>query len=157
MKNIKILLAEQNSFDEVKKITQHTIREIYPKYYPSGAVQFFCEHHCDENILKDILDGKVYLLQSGSQVFATVTVNNNNINRLFVLPEHQHKGYGKLLLDFAENMVAEKYDSVVIDASFSAKKIYKNRGYDEIEYNVIETDNGDYLCYDVMKKDLKRV
>ncbi len=107
--------------------------------------------------MKDILDGKVYLLQSGSQIFATVTVSNNSINRLFVLPEHQHKGYGKLLLDFAENKVAEKYDSVVIDASFSAKKIYKNRGYKEIEYNVIETDNGDHLCYDIMKKDLKRV
>ena len=98
MKNIKILLAEQNSFDEVKKITQHTIREIYPKYYPSGAVQFFCEHHCDENIMKDILDGKVYLLQSGSQFFATVTVNNNNINStknflIIILPNIENNIY----------------------------------------------------------------
>ena len=25
------------------------------------------------------------------------------------------------------------------------------RGYKEIEYNMIETENGDYLCYDVMR------
>ena len=38
-----------------------------------------------------------------------------------------------------------------IDASFPAKRIYKLRGYKEIEYNMIETENGDYLCYDVMR------
>jgi len=37
-----------------------------------------------------------------------------------------------------------------MDASFPAKRIYKLRGYKEIEYNRIETENGDYLCYDVM-------
>ena len=102
--------------------------------------------------MKDILDNNVYLLQNGSQFLATVTVNNNNINRLFVLPEHQHKGYGKYLLDFAEEKIAKKYDSVIIDASFPAKKIYKRRGYIEMDYNIIETSDGDYLCYDVMTK-----
>ena len=37
------------------------------------------------------------------------------------------------------------------DASFPAKRIYKLRGYKEIGYNMIETENGDYLCYDVMR------
>ena len=149
---MQIILATKNDLEDVRNITQTTIKEIYPKYYPSGAVQFFGDHHCDEHIISDIAEGKVYLLQSGDQFVATVTVSDNNITRLFVLPEHQHKGYGKELLDFAEEKIAENFDAVVIDASFPAKQIYKKRGYIEIEYNVIETENGDHLCYDVMEK-----
>ena len=37
------------------------------------------------------------------------------------------------------------------DASFPAKRIYLKRGYKETEYNIIEADNGDCLCYDVMR------
>lgn len=155
MDSLQIIIAEQKNLKDVRTITQETIKTVYPKYYPKGAVQFFIKHHCDEHILKDIWDNNVYLLQNGSQFLATVTINNNNINRLFVLPEHQHKGYGKYLLDFAEEKIAEKYDSVIIDASFPAKKIYKRRGYIEMAYNIIETSDGDYLCYDVMTKNFK--
>ena len=151
---MRILLADQNNLDDVRNITQTTIRTVYPKYYPIGAVQFFCVHHCDEHIKHDISEGKVYLLKVEDQFVATVTVSGNSINRLFVLPEHQRKGYGKTLLDFAEGKIADSYDSVVLDASFPAKRIYKKRGYVETEYNIIETDNGDHLCYDVMKKSL---
>ena len=49
---MNIRIAEEKDFDDVKKITRETIMEIYPKYYPHGAVRFFAEHHSDENILK---------------------------------------------------------------------------------------------------------
>ena len=55
------------------------------------------------------------------------------------------------LLDFAEEKILEKFDHVQIDASFPAKRIYRKRGYKETEYNTVKTDNGDYLCYDVMR------
>ena len=44
--------------------------------------------------------------------------------------------------------------NVVLDASFPAKKIYIKRGYEPTEYNMIETENGDYLCFDVMEKSI---
>ena len=82
----------------------------------------------------------------------TVTVKNNEICRLFVYPDFQHKGYGKCLLDFAENEIFKKFDEIVLDASLPAKTIYQHRGYVESEYHQINVNNGDYLCYDVMKK-----
>ena len=42
--------------------------------------------------------------------------------------------------------------TVVLDASFPAIKIYIKRGYEPTEYNMIETENGDYLCFDVMEE-----
>ena len=146
--------ADENDFDAVKEITQKTIKEIYPKYYPEGAVRYFLDHHSDEKIGEDIKKGCVYLLESEGVAAGTVTVAGNGINRLFVLPLYQHKGYGRALMDYAEQKIASSYDAVVIDASLPAKSIYLKRGYKEIEYNKIKTSNGDYLCYDVMRLDL---
>ena len=37
----RIFMAKENDFETVKDITQTTIKLVYPKYYPEGAVQFF--------------------------------------------------------------------------------------------------------------------
>lgn len=148
--------AKQSDFKAVRYITQATIWSVYPKYYPAGAVQYFSAHHSDERIAEDIGNGIVYLLvDDGNQAAGTVTLRGNEICRLFVLPEQQHKGYGRALLAYAEKKAAENYDAAVIDVSLPAKRVYLKSGYREVEYHTIETDNGDYLCYDVMRKELK--
>ena len=146
--------AKATDLETVSCITQTTIRTVYPQYYPKGAVDFFSEWHSKEKILEDIREGYVYLLIDDGPV-ATVTVKENHINRLFVLPDKQRKGYGKKLIEFAEDKIAESYDDIIIDSSLSAKKIYLGRGYKEIEYHIVKTDNGDRLCYDVMRKIIK--
>ena len=152
---MEIDLASKQDFETVKMITQTTIIQIYPMYYPAGAVDFFLNHHSDEHIREDISKEIVYILNDGDVAVGTVTISEESINRLFVFPEYQHKGYGKALLDFAEEKVLESFDHVQIDASFPAKRIYKLRGYKEIKYNLIKTENGDYLCYDVMRLERK--
>ena len=148
---MEIVTAKKEDLEIVRKITRSIIKSIYPRYYPAGAVEFFLTHHSDEHIMTDISARKVFLLFETGVPVATVTVSANNINRLFVLPEYQHRGYGKILLDFAEKIILESYECVQIDASFPAKRIYLKRGYKEIEYNIIKTDNCDCLCYDVMR------
>lgn len=51
-------------------------------------------------------------------------------------------------------MISKTNKTVVLDASFPAKKIYIKRGYEPTEYNMIETENGDYLCFDVMEESI---
>lgn len=149
---MNIIKALPEDFDVVKSITTETITSIYPKYYPKGAVDFFLSHHSDENIKNDIASGIVYILIDEGKTVGTVTINKNDIGRLFVLPEYQKKGYGKALMDFSEKIISAKYNEICLSASLPAKQIYLKRGYKESEYNIIHTDNGDYLCYDYMKK-----
>ena len=149
---MNIRIANEFDFEYVKRITQTTIKAVYPKYYPSGAVQFFCDHHSDEKILEDIKANRVYLIENEENEVGTVTICGNEINRLFVLTKYQHMGYGRALMDFAEKMISKETDTVVLDASLPAKKIYLLRGYKETAYNMIKTDNGDYLCFDVMER-----
>lgn len=149
---MELIKADARTFEAVKRITQTTIDAVYPRFYPKGAVEFFKAHHSDERIRTDIDAGLVYLLRDEGAFVGTVTVKENEINRLFVLPECQRRGYGRFLLDFAEVEILRQYGEIVLDASLPAKRIYQARGYVETEYHQIKTENGDYLCYDVMKK-----
>ena len=146
-----IKTARTEDLGLIFKISHETIKSVYPAYYPDGAVAFFLAHHSEEHIAADIAEGKVWILYEDGNPVGTVTISGNNINRLFVLPEYQHRGFGKALLDYAEAKILESQDCVQIDASLPAKQIYLKRGYKETEYNLIKTDNGDFLCYDVMR------
>lgn len=147
-----IRLAEIADMENVLQITRDTISEIYSHYYAKGVVDFFLKHHSRENVLSDIEKGIVWLLEEDGCMVGTVTVKENAVNRLFVLPEYQSRGYGSQLMDFAETKIAEKYSNIHIDSSLAAKEMYLKRGYQEKKTCRIQADNGDILIYDEMEK-----
>lgn len=149
-----IRLAAVDDLKDVYRIVVSSIETVYPKYYPIGAVDLYLNYHNSDNIENDIIENKVYIICDNGSVIGTVTISENDISRLYVDPDYQKQGYGTLLLDFAERIISEKYDSAVLDCSLPAKNLYHKRGYKEIDYNSIKADNGDFLCYDIMSKAL---
>ena len=147
-----ILPANPSQLDIVETITRQTIAAIYPRYYPAGAAAFFQAHHSRERIADDLTAGLVYLAMDGDTSVGTVTLHGNEIGRLFVLPQHQGRGAGRLLMQFAEETLFARHDTIVLHASLPAKRIYLKHGYREAAYHILETDNGDFLCYDEMVK-----
>lgn len=150
---MSIKQAVLSDVETIKKISTVTISKIYPHYYSRGAVDFFLEHHNKDNILKDVKKRCIFLYFDTSQnAIGTVTIKDNEICRLFVLPPFQRMGYGTELLDFAEKTIFKQYPKVIIDASLPAKKIYLKRGFKYTDFNTICTKNNDFLCYDIMEK-----
>lgn len=149
-----IIQAKIKDIETVIHITHTTIEAIYPHYYPRGAVDFFLSHHSRSAIERDIHDGNVFILTDNDIFAGTVTINGNELNRLFVLPEFQGKGYGSELMRFAENSIFKGFNEISLDASLPAKAIYLAKGFKPVQYHTIKTDNGDFLCYDVMIKSL---
>lgn len=147
-----IRLAEMTDLESVLQITHDTISEIYSHYYAEGVVNFFLTHHSRENVLPDIENGIVWLLEEDECIVGTVTIKENAINRLFILPKYQSCGYGSRLMDFAEYKIAERFTHVHIDSSLAAKEMYLKRGYKEKKTCRIQSNNGDILIYDEMEK-----
>ncbi|MBQ7848760.1 MAG: GNAT family N-acetyltransferase [Clostridia bacterium] len=148
----QIIQAAPRDLETVRQITHQTIAEIYPHHYPAGVVAFFIRHHNTDRILKDIHAGVVFLLLAGEEAVGTVTIRENEICRLFVLPSWQHHGFGSLLLGFAEARITETFPEICLDSSLPAQHLYLNRGYTAAETHRLTVESGDVLCYDLMKK-----
>ena len=78
--------------DIITELVRETIKAVYPKYYPAGAVEFFLAHHKPEKIASDIEAGKVYVILQDGIIVGTVTIDGNGIERLFVKPSKQGNG-----------------------------------------------------------------
>lgn len=145
-------LKRADCLAKVAEIVEKTIKAIYPHYYPSGAVQFFLDLHKEERIREAAGREDIYFAVVQEKIVGTGSIRGNDISRLFILPEYQTKGYGSRLMDLLEDRVFQKNQEVQIDASFPAESMYIKRGYRITSYEKIRTDNGDFLCYHIMKK-----
>lgn len=153
---MEIRKAMIDDLNAVTQITHETMREVFPHYYPQGAIEVFFSYNSRQNIETDIKEGRVYLLIDDGESLGTVTIKGNEIDRLFVYPRCQGKGYGTALLDFAEKEIAgQGYGNIMLGATLSGKHIYKRHGYVETEYYTFKTANGDCLCVDMMSKGCK--
>ena len=151
---MKYIPATINNLDTIYNLVQNTIRTIYPKYYPTEVVDFFCEHHNPENIRKDIESGVVGILLVDGNIVGTGSYNDNHITRVYVNPDFQGNGYGSYIMQCLEDNISHTYDSVYLDASLPASHLYERRGYKTIEHNKWDVANGRVLVYEVMEKEL---
>jgi len=150
---MKFIKADFKDVEVIHSIVHSTIKEVYPKYYPEGVVDFFLTHHSLENIKKAVNIEFILLIECDGEIVGTGAIYENQIKRMFVLPEFQGKGYGSMLLDRLEQQAANKgYANVVLDFSLPAYSLYEKRGYVPIEYNKIVTKNGHVLCFHKMSK-----
>jgi len=149
MKFIKATLAD---FNQVKNIVHTTIKTIYPHYYPIGVVEFFLDHHSDDNIRKGIETEMVLLLEVDGTIVGTGSSNENDIGRLYVLPQFQGLGYGTSLMKELEDRIGKEHSTIVLASSLPAYNLYLKRGYTPIKFEKIITPNKDILCFNIMEK-----
>lgn len=143
--------------ERVYQLVQNTIKTIYPKYYPNEVVDFFCELHNKENILKDIENGCLGILIVNDNLVGTGSYNENHITRVYVSPEYQKKGYGSYIMHCLEIKIAKKHSIAYLDASLPASCLYEHRGYKTVEHKKWNVKNDVVLVYEIMEKHLSTV
>lgn len=149
---MEYIKATEKDTEQIVMLVQDTIKTVYPKYYPKEVIDFFCELHSKENILKDIKNGYVGLLQNNSMIVGTGCCKGNHITRVYVKPQYQGQGYGSYIMQYLENQIKLKYDTVYLDASLPASYLYEKRGYQTIKHERWNVKNGVILVYEVMEK-----
>ncbi len=147
-------LARKEDVQAVYDVVQRTIKTIYPKYYPTEVVEFFCAHHSQDAILKDIEHGDVSVWKVDGKIVGTGCFVKNHITRVYVLPEYQRKGYGTQIIKTIEEQIRDKYDRAYLDASLPAAALYERLGFQTIKHERHLLENGVVLAYEVMEKEL---
>ena len=149
---MKLREAGFSDFEPIRYIVEKTIKSIYPDYYPKGAVDFFLEYHCDESIKKALKEETVLLLEAGGNYVGTGSIRGNRVQRFFVLPEFQGRGYGTVIMNEIEKRIFFNHDEIILESSLPAYEFYLKRGYISFDFQKIKTSCGHMLCYHMMKK-----
>lgn len=147
-------LANKNNLEQVYALVQETIQVVYPKYYLPEIVDMFREYHSREHVLQDITARNTYILWVGDTIVGTGTIQENHITRVYVLPRFQGKGYGTYIMKQLEDRIRKNYDTVDIDASLPACRLYQRLGYATVDHGIWECKNGVIQVYEIMKKEL---
>lgn len=151
---MKYELVAASELQEIYHLVQHTIKTIYPKYYPEEVVRFFCRLHSCEAILKDIENNCVSVLKVDGKIVGTGSLIEDHITRVYVLPEYQKKGYGAFMISSMEAGMAPAYKSAYLDASLPAAVFYEKLGYHTIKHENYPVENEVILVYEIMEKRL---
>ncbi|MBR3824047.1 MAG: GNAT family N-acetyltransferase [Lachnospiraceae bacterium] len=147
-------LANKNNLEQVYELVQETIQVVYPKYYLPEIVDMFREYHSREHVLQDITARNTYILWVGDAIVGTGTTQENHITRVYVSPRFQGKGYGTYIMKQLEERIRKNYDTIDIDASLPACRLYQRLGYATIDHGIWECKNGVIQVYEIMKKEL---
>lgn len=147
-------LATTEDLHGIYHVVQHTIKAIYPQYYPMEVVEFFCEHHSEAAILKDIQNGHVSVLKLDDKIIATGSYADNHITRVYVLPEYQKKGHGTYIIKSIEAAIAHNYNKAYLDASLPAAMLYEKLGFVTVKHEKYLVENGAVLIYEIMEKEI---
>lgn len=149
--------AAVEHLQDIYDVVQHTIKTVYPRYYPKEVVDFFCALHSREAIEKDMEKGNVGILRADGRIVATGCFEGNHITRVYVLPEYQKRGIGTQIMKTLEARIGENCDSVCLDASLPAAALYEKLGYHTVKHDRYELENGVVLVYEIMDKKLSKV
>lgn len=150
-------LAKKENLEQVYELVQETIKSVYPKYYLPEIVEMFSEYHSRDHVLQDILARNTYVLLQGDTIVGTGTKQENHITRVYILPRFQGKGYGTYIMKQLEERIRKNYDTVDIDASLPACRLYQHLGYATVDHGIWECKNGVIQVYEIMKKELNKM
>jgi len=138
-------IIPENNLDDIKQVLQRSFITVAAEFditkenAPTNPAFTTCEM-----IKKSIEKGlKLYGLYVDGKAIGTVGIEDANrddlffIERLAVVPECRHKGYGKILLDYAITAIkkenGKKVSIGIIDKNIRLKNWYQNYGFVEKE------------------------
>lgn len=106
MDDVILTRANHDDLDEVIKLINDIVLELFPHYY--GLERNVSIHKTEEKIKDEIDRGIIYkvIVKSKNELIGAITMNEGEIESMYLLPFYQKKGYGRILLNIIES---EKY------------------------------------------------
>lgn len=140
--NVRIRLAEVNDIPEVRELLRVTWHDTYGKYIPGADLDTYLDTVYSEAKLAEILDAEredCFVAVSDGNISGWTRLRRDDDNDIFylislyVLPEYQGKGTGKLLLEnaisFGLEYRFEKITLGVMEVNSDSVEWYKRQGF----------------------------
>ena len=157
---ISISEAKPNDFPVIREIAQITWPVAYGSFISKAQLDYMLEKFYSDAALNDNFSTKNhrFLLVKENSIclgFASyehhyLGENKTRLHKIYMLPESQGKGAGKLLLAEVEKLALENDDSIIslnVNRFNSAYNFYEKLGFKNVGEEDIELDFG-YLMED---------
>ncbi len=134
--DLKFILYEDKYFEQYAE-------ELRTSFYELRKTNDFQPYLCcdlNEEKRKELLDNKdkLFLLFDNEKLIASILVNNDKIDDVFVIQSYQGKGYGKKIVQFAINKAIKNGSTCIslsaIDWNTKAINLYQSLGF-----NIVQT------------------
>jgi len=104
---------------------------------------------------QDIPKGFTFMLESENEILASGSIVENEIKRVFVLPEYQGMGFGKKIMrKIEETALNNGIQKVKLCASLPSKDFYLSLDYNIVQFTYLKVRNNEKLEYYDMEKEL---
>ena len=157
---ISISEAKPADFPVIREIAQITWPVAYGSFISKAQLDYMLEKFYSDAALNDNFSTKNhrFLLVKENSIclgFASyehhyLGENKTRLHKIYMLPESQRKGAGKLLLAAVEKLALENNDSIIslnVNRFNSAYNFYEKLGFEKVGEEDIELDFG-YLMED---------
>ena len=99
----KIVKAEQDDLDEVFKVLNDIVLELFPHYFALGDKKVSI-HSTEERLKAEIKEGYIYkvIFKENDEIIGVVTIIDGEIENMYLFPFYQKRGYGRKVLSLIE-------------------------------------------------------
>ncbi|SFA73879.1 Ribosomal protein S18 acetylase RimI [Flavobacterium swingsii] len=164
---MKISVATKSQLEIIKDLAYKIWPSTYGPILSKEQVDFMLDKFYNIKSLEEqmLQKNQVFLLIEENNKYLGFcayelnceSLNKTKLHKIYVLPETQGKGIGKILLNEVEKIASENNNSALflnVNRYNNAQEFYKKQGYSVIKTIDIEIGNG-YLMEDfVMEKNL---
>ncbi|KGK88124.1 GCN5 family acetyltransferase [Desulfosporosinus sp. HMP52] len=127
----------------IRKLKDTDIEELTEIWYKASIIAHnfipkeMWESHKDELRYKYLPQAETYVAEENNHLLGFISLLENYIGGLFVVPDKQGKGIGKSLLEQAKKMRRQLYVGVY-SKNINARKFYINNGFKTVSQEVQE-------------------
>ena len=103
MEELKIVKAEHSDLDELCKVINDIVLELFPHYFGLNDRKISI-HSTEERMKKEIVEGYIYkvMMKDNDEIIGVVTIIDGEIENMYLFPFYQKRGYGRKVLSLVE-------------------------------------------------------
>jgi len=154
-KQLKIRKLVVTDLPKIQKLICRTIDKCYKGRLFDYVVTYLKRFHSQENILAVAEKGYTAIVEMDGEIVATGSLIEGVILRVYVNPDCQKQGIGKLIMkELERRALQEGYDEVILRATDISWQYYHLMGYTIVEKNYVAVEKSARLEYYKMIKRL---
>ena len=128
----KILIKEVSGeyAPEISDLIVKTLLETNSKDYPQNIILKVVSNFSPDKLKLLMKQRQTFVAILNDEVIGTAAIEENFIRTVFILPNNQKYGVGKLLVQHIEQIAFKKgYSSLKVSSSITAEGFYVRLGY----------------------------